>query len=1683
MSQMGSAPVSSTRAELRRRAAVLSYFAVPWLGSPPSVDNADLQDFLAEDCTLASGPDGQLRLVLAEDVRERTIETASKPQLRAAWEAVAERPSDATQWALDKLVVGVGSAPPLIADLEEDKLRAVATVSRWLSAAGAQPEPDPDLHYRIRLHAFTEPLRALVGDYFVGRRALLEQLDSQLQTDSGPITLIHGVGGIGKSALVAKHMLDAMERRGAYVIYLNFDDTALDARVPATLLHRMSSQLAAQVAPDRRAQAELLADKARDLARRGDRGLEVSGREAQVMSGGWTDLARAVVRLAAPSRRRKLLVVVDTFEQVQRREISAVDLLRSFLDEVRSASFDPDEVPSVSRHLDQAPAASLHAHTIIAGRAPEPILTDQAVQLEGLERSEATKLLQHLAPRVSDELAGWITGRFGSSPLTVRLAAAVVQRSASEREDLLDLKLWEGRIDGELYRRLLNHIPDKEVRKLAHPGLTVRRITPAIIEHVLARPCGVHIMDEAHARKLFYRLGQEAMLVEWSPDRTALIHRPDIRALMLDQLRADRKDAVKRIHWAAVRYYRGFDDLTSRTEELYHRLMLDQSARTLDARWIDAAAHPLALAIDELPPRAKAYLAAQHHDLRLTRHDLQEAEDATWASNVKTRVQRLVAAGQLGQASELLMRRRTKDGHSLLPEQETEVLELLGRLGDAAAVASAARRDAARQGRAEEFARFSLSLARVLEKDQQPTEAAAVLDEAREARVDDQTRLRLVVARLALARRRQEPEDVRRVLGDEAIELFERLGGRMVSRQRGVLRDLAAEVGDRSIDILVLALTDIGVDPRVEGQRILDALRSLDRGVSAARGLDQGVVAGVVKDEGAEPDVSLRSFVQLSRGEAGKALSTLIREFRDDADANAAVADLSRAIAANYRSESDVAFRYTRHPVKEIRLALVCSGGVSLAIYMHGVTKEIHKLLLASLAFGQDQERNPFPEGTTQHLYWERLRALNQRDRVRTRVVVDIVSGTSAGGINGVYLAKAIARNASQDALRNLWFEHGDIGGLLRFPRWLPTRLRFALFALQAITHPLGVQPPLRGDEMCRLLYDALAEMDGTSSGVEGATLVRRDESVELMVTLTDLKGHRRYLPIADRVVHDKTHRHVMRFRFDHQADQFGKAHNGPLAFAARATSCFPGAFPPLSTGNFQAALGSRPFDPAALEREFFPAYAQWGETMADSYFIDGGVLDDFPFGHAIDAIARKRASTEVTRWLLYIEADPASPLPPASGRVPKAGRPPRWLATIWSGLSRIPAREPILDDLTRLRDFNQRAAHMANLTAISFAEVHRELEQLPGELLAGVPPTAEEVGRRMGAVHDLARNRVGAAYLGYIQLKLQAVSRWLADLVADTLAYPPESSHASFVLAVMHEWTQHEYRIQPGDGELRRQTTFLDRFDMPYRERRLRFVIRGLNDLYATHADHRPALDEAKAELYDFLDRLRDAGDPAEVRAAVGDPPFHVFNAEQLAAWVEAERSPNAFREEHAAAIDQLVERIGLVLGERLGSFSANFWTRFTEVTQGWDPAMRVGLIVRWVGFPLWDTLLFPVMGLIDIRQLSRIMVKRIGPDDARRLPVPPEEKLQGVALHHFGAFFKRSAREHDYLWGRLDAVEQLLGLLDPGLEDAVYRQGFEAVFAEEQGLAAAPALREQVAVALERLGYKVTVEPIQVA
>jgi hypothetical protein len=75
-----------------------------------------------------------------------------------------------------------------------------------------------------------------------------------------------------------------------------------------------------------------------------------------------------------------------------------------------------------------------------------------------------------------------------------------------------------------------------------------------------------------------------------------------------------------------------------------------------------------------------------------------------------------------------------------------------------------------------------------------------------------------------------------------------------------------------------------------------------------------------------------------------------------------------------------------RPPIKELRLALVCYGGVSLAIYMHGITKEIHKLVTASKGLEESPEQDPFHGQGTESVYWGALKGLRDEPGIPTRV-------------------------------------------------------------------------------------------------------------------------------------------------------------------------------------------------------------------------------------------------------------------------------------------------------------------------------------------------------------------------------------------------------------------------------------------------------------------------------------------------------------------------------------------------------------------------------------------------------------------------------------------------------------------------------------------------------------------------
>ena len=100
--------------------------------------------------------------------------------------------------------------------------------------------------------------------------------------------------------------------------------------------------------------------------------------------------------------------------------------------------------------------------------------------------------------------------------------------------------------------------------------------------------------------------------------------------------------------------------------------------------------------------------------------------------------------------------------------------------------------------------------------------------------------------------------------------------------------------------------------------------------------------------------------------------------------------------------------------LEDLRFAVVMNGGVSLAIWIGGVANELNRLTQRGLA----------PSSGYGGLL----------DIVQSTARVDVISGTSAGGLNGAFLALATAYNQSLGPLGKLWAESGGLAELLRGP-------------------------------------------------------------------------------------------------------------------------------------------------------------------------------------------------------------------------------------------------------------------------------------------------------------------------------------------------------------------------------------------------------------------------------------------------------------------------------------------------------------------------------------------------------------------------------------------------------------------------------------------------------------------------
>src|SRR5690349_12427065 len=118
---------------------------------------------------------------------------------------------------------------------------------------------------------------------------------------------------------------------------------------------------------------------------------------------------------------------------------------------------------------------------------------------------------------------------------------------------------------------------------------------------------------------------------------------------------------------------------------------------------------------------------------------------------------------------------------------------------------------------------------------------------------------------------------------------------------------------------------------------------------------------------------------------------------------------------------------------QEVRLATTMTGGVSLAIWMAGVAREVNLLAQASQwrrvggEFPTDSMLPP-PAAQALKLYRKLI------DLLDIVVDVDILSGTSAGGINAALLASSRVTGSDLGDLRKIWLSLGALTELIRNP-------------------------------------------------------------------------------------------------------------------------------------------------------------------------------------------------------------------------------------------------------------------------------------------------------------------------------------------------------------------------------------------------------------------------------------------------------------------------------------------------------------------------------------------------------------------------------------------------------------------------------------------------------------------------
>ncbi|CAL9454028.1 hypothetical protein SUDANB95_02487 [Actinosynnema sp. ALI-1.44] len=626
---------------------------------------------------------GDWRWTMRSGPREEALaRLAAANGVAAALEDAERVPTDEAGRTLrDLAAAGRGGARELFRRLapEQRDDRAVLQALTWAAPLGGRQGYLAEARRRAGLMAVRDSYATLLDMGVHGRDrelAVLRDFVCAPADPAGPVPVlaVTGVGGAGKSTLLAalvrpylERQLDADAPDGPIAVVIDFDRVVFRVNAELELSFEVTRQLG-WAAPVASADFSALRHQAREERRQVRTDLAVESVETDVRTATGFELEARVLLDLHDLRGRTVVLVLDTFEEWQRdRPVAGAR---------RGGWNDPE------RRIQEWIWRLRHEmgldglRVIVSGRAPVSTMDDLAMlpplEVGDLDADAAVRVITGFG--VDRDAAGVVARAVGGNPLALRVAARFYGKlsRAERRRFVATAHETHAGLDDELraavlYDRFLAHIRDDRVRRLAHPGLVLRRVTPALVRHVLAPHCGIDLADgDEHA--LVDLLGDEVWLVAAAHD--GLRHHPEVRRAMLRMMSGDPRHGhrVRAIHRAAADWYASGRDEHLRddaagAEALYHLLMLEDGRRPVTEVLGGSFPPPGG----DFHPRVAAQLRALRGE-DLTDEEALELPAEVWNPWLAAHGAHLLADGLAEQAVRLFEDRLRRRGDAAEPE-------------------------------------------------------------------------------------------------------------------------------------------------------------------------------------------------------------------------------------------------------------------------------------------------------------------------------------------------------------------------------------------------------------------------------------------------------------------------------------------------------------------------------------------------------------------------------------------------------------------------------------------------------------------------------------------------------------------------------------------------------------------------------------------------------------------------------------------------------------------------------------------------------------------------------------------------------------------------------------------------------------------------------------------------------